>query len=196
MSYEYDIFVSYRRTPPVSTWVQNHLRPQLEQWLGAAMTTQPRIFLDVDLETGAVWPEALRHALSRSRFLVPVWSPAYFTSAWCLAEYRTMRAREDLLNLRSSHNPEGLIFPIRFNDGAAFPHEAQEIQQCDLSRWTYSAPSFAHTVEYVEFERAVRALAEEISEKLPNAPAWNAAWPAETPEPPPEPIVPVPRWTS
>jgi hypothetical protein len=53
--------------------------------------------------------------------MIPVWSPGYFTSAWCVAELRTMLKREHILLLSTEENPGGLVFPIKFSDGKFFP---------------------------------------------------------------------------
>ena len=92
--YQYDVFVSYRREPPVSEWVANHFLDGLVEWLGETMAEEPRIFVDVKrIETGTAWPDVLREALLTSRLMVSIWSPRYFRSRWCLAEHRSMRAR-------------------------------------------------------------------------------------------------------
>src|SRR4051794_13044009 len=116
--YQYDIFISYRRAPPVSDWVENHFRRLLEEWVGESFAErEPRLFIDTRVETGTDWPLELRNALLRSCLLVPVWSPRYFRSAWCMAELRSMRAREQQLGMRTQSDSSGLIFPVRFNDG-------------------------------------------------------------------------------
>ena len=180
--YEYDVFVSYRRHPPVSNWVRSYFYEQFHQWLTAARPEAPRVFIDEnDIDTGDAWPERLRRALLRSSFLVCVWTPGYFSSQWCTAELRTMLAREQCLALRTEEDPRGLVFPVKFNDVQYFPEYARAIQHLDFSTWNSTAPAFYNSPAFLAFEAATKALAETIAERLDDRPAWKPDWPVETP---------------
>jgi len=80
--YRFDLFLSYRRGGTVPDWVHNHLHPLLLDCLADELSREPRIFLDSTMETGVHWPSGLEWALRRSRLLLPIWSPPYFTSPW------------------------------------------------------------------------------------------------------------------
>src|SRR3954452_7815046 len=97
MPYRWDVFISYRRTQNVTGWVRNHLCPVLRRCLEDEMDRVPQVFVDDHLEVGQYWPDALEEVLATSRSLLAVWSPPYFTSAWCVAEWQSMRARERVL---------------------------------------------------------------------------------------------------
>jgi hypothetical protein len=183
MSYEYEIFVSYRRPPPVGDWVQLYFKPLLVQWLAEATPLAPRVFVDDQIEVGTTWPAKLRTALLRSCFLVPVWSPSYFTSPWCLAELHTMRARERVLGLRTDENPDGLIFPIRFNDGEHFAEDVKDIEYLDVTGLNRPAPAFANTEGYLDLIAMMQDFTVLLAERLKTAPPWQEGWPVETPEP-------------
>jgi hypothetical protein len=43
MNYEYDLFLSYRRDPPVSEWVNNHFYPELIKWLPLEVNRETRV---------------------------------------------------------------------------------------------------------------------------------------------------------
>lgn len=135
MSYEYEFFLSYSRKNPVGNWVRNNFHPELEQWLASFAGNAPRIFIDKDIEEGDHWPSRLENALRRSKYLVAVWSPQYFTSPWCVAEWQSMRQREALLGLGTPEAPHGLVCAVVFSDGKTFPPEAQATQRHDLSAW-------------------------------------------------------------
>ena len=195
--YTYDVFVSYRHKQPVMDWVKNHFFPLLEQWLpnGLPIEHEPRIFVDWDeIETGSAWPAKLRQALSRSRCILPIWSPDYFRSAWCLAEWKTMMERERLLGLRTEERPDGLIFPVVYFDGEHFPQEARQVQSRDLSKWNTPYPVFRDTADYVEFDRQVQMLVNELAGMIRRAPEWED-WPVVTPDAPgaDERVVKLPR---
>ena len=159
--YTYDVFVSYPHKQPAMDWVKNHFYPLLEQWLpnGLPIEHETRIFVDWDeIETGSAWPAKLSQALKRSRCILPIWSPDYFRSAWCMAEWKTMMVREQLLGLRTEQRPEGLVFPVVFFDGEHFPEEARQVQYRDLRKWNSPHPGFRETVHYVEFDRQMWSL--------------------------------------
>jgi hypothetical protein len=184
--YVYDVFVSYRHKPPVLDWIKNHFYPLLEQWLPNALPVghAAKIFVDWEaIETGAAWPAKLQQALKCSRCLLPVWSPEYFRSHWCLAEWQTMLARERQLGMRTVELAEGLIYPVTFFDGEHFPPEARDCQQKDLCCWNSPHSVFRATADYVEFDRQVQALVQELAQMIQRAPAWQD-WPVILPEAP------------
>jgi hypothetical protein len=179
--YEFDIFISYRRNGNVAQWVQNHFEPRLRECLTDELPNDPQIFLDKNMEVGARWPDELARALHRSQLLLAVWSPPYFTSRWCLAEWRTMLRRQELLRIDSSR---GLVYPIRFSDGDTFPPEARNVlQETSFKEWRLPYPQFAESQKYLDFHQAVVALAERLATRLANPPPWRPDWPILRPDP-------------
>lgn len=194
MTYEHDVFISYRRRDPVLTWVREHFAPLIERWLPEALPQEPAIFRDEDsIDTGDAWPEKLRRGVLRTRLLVAVFSPGYFRSPWCLAEFESMLEREKRHGLRSAERPDGLVYAVRFSDGEHFPEAAQALQMKDLRRFNLTAPGFRLTEPYVEFEREMQIVASEIAAMMPRAPDWRSDWPVVTPPAAPRPHAPLPR---
>lgn len=194
MTYEYDVFISYRRKDPVLPWVREHFAPQLEQWLSESLPHEPKLFRDEDsIETGSTWPLALREGLRRTRLLVAVFSPSYFRSPWCRAEFESMLRREQQLGLRTPARPDGLIYGVCFSDGEHFPEAARAIQSKDLRPWNQTAPAFPFTAAYVQFVNEMQTIAAEIAKLLPRAPEWRADWPILTPTEAPGVSTPLPR---
>lgn len=195
MGYRYDVFVSYRRSGNVGEWVRTHLVPTLTRALADELDTEPRLFLDTDgIEVGDRWPQRLEWALHRSRLLLAVWSPPYFTSRWCLAEWRTMVARQELLGVGGPQGHGGLVYPIRYSDGDRFPAEARGIhEERVFSAWGYPYPQFAQTPLYLEFHDAVRQLAGRLAARFDDVPPWQDGWPSEFPEPVPTRPAALPR---
>ncbi|BAS57367.1 hypothetical protein NIES2135_32750 [Leptolyngbya boryana NIES-2135] len=180
--YIYDVFISYRRKGPSGDWVRNHFFPLLEAWLPESLPYEPKIFIDkTEIETGTDWEFVLEQALRTSRCLIPIWSPSYFRSTWCLAEWQSMRAREQQCGFKTATNPNGLIYPIVFHDGEHFPPEAKATQQKDLKKWNSSYPSFIETRGIVELEREVQVICAEIAVMLETAPLWQNDFPVVTP---------------
>lgn len=192
--YEYDFFLSYSRRSPVREWVQNHFYPVILECLDSELDEKPEIFVDWLQEGGVDWPNNLERALKRSRFLLPVFSPQYFRSAWCMTEWRTFREREKLSNLSSVENPHGLVLPVKFSDGDHYHDEAKRTQFCcDLSAWRIPEPVFRESTEWIPFRQKLNWLAEQLARRIAKAPPWEADWPVIRSPPLGQPRAKVPR---
>ena len=182
--YEYEIFLSFPRAGGTFAWVRNHFIPILEETLTDAIGECPRIFRYTEQENGLAWEANIVRALQRSCYLIAVWGPAYFRSAWCRAEWESISRREQLLGMRTVQNPRGLVYPVIYLDGQNLPAEARAIFQhsaADLSKWALPMPQFRETREYVPFYQAMRQVAQELRDLLPQAPPWQEGWPVVTP---------------
>jgi TIR domain len=178
--YLYDVFISYRHEPPVLDWLNNHFYELLSRWLPSTLHAAPKIFIDTQVEKGAVWPAALREALKMSRCLLTIWSPEYFRSHWCLAEWKSMQKREKLLRLNPAR--AGLIYPVVFSgDKELFPPRALETQHKDLRQWNTPEPVLRSSVEWIAFDKEVQNLCRDLARIIQRAPAWRRNWPVETP---------------
>lgn len=184
--YQWDVFLSYPRADPVGPWVRDYFHPLLERWLGAATPHEPRIFFDSAVDGGTHWPSNLKEALARSRCLVAVWSPHFFRSRWCMAEWQTMREREKLLGLGTG-SQQGLVYPVVFADGDHFPTEAKEVQYAeDFRPYNIVNSAFRRTAKYGKLERQVQGLCDRLGQWLLTVPEWDPGWPIVEPEPEPE----------
>lgn len=183
--YEYDVFISYRRSGSgqAGPWVHNHFHPLLRAYLADQLCDEPRVFLDEGIGVGEYWPDKLAAALGRSKLLVAVWSPAYFRSTWCLAEWQSMRRREHHCGLATSGRTQGLVCPVIFSDSQSFPTEAQVTQARNLKPWNRPDRYFERTEKYGGLREQVEALAIEVAALLPTVPAWDPSWPLVRPEP-------------
>jgi TIR domain len=191
--YAFDVFLSYRRSGPGNSgqWVRNHFHPLLRDCLADQLGWAPRVFLDVETETGTIWPDHLEHALLRSRMLVCVWTPPYFRSPWCLAEWETMQARERLLDGRLDC---ALVYPVVFSDSDSFPPAARSRQARDLKPWSNPFPAFRDSRDYDDLYKEMTGIAIELAGMLPRTPPWTDGWPvcrpaAPTPPPPDLPML-------
>ena len=135
MQYKYDVFVSHRRLGDWPAWVQRYFLPGFKHWLGTELGAEARIFVDFDIPAGNSWPQTLATDLCLSMVLVPLWTPAYFSSDWCLKELAHMLAREQQYGLRRER-PEGLIVPLALHDGTKFPSLARTIEWVSLEECT------------------------------------------------------------
>ncbi len=176
MAYEWDVFISYPRSGQVGAWVGNHFAPVLRDCLESVLPQQPRIFIDHSLETGVAWSDALKQALLRSRLLVAVWTPPFFRSPWCMAEWESMLEREAVL--AGGRPPRGLIYPVVYSDGNHFALKAKQTQfRRDLTKFTYPQPGFRDSVAYLGFHDTMMDIAAEIETHLQTVPPWQDHWP-------------------
>jgi len=175
VDYEYDVFLSYRRHSQWPDWVRGHFHPLFHHWLGEELGVEARIFVDYEIQTGDAWPARLALALSRSKALVCLWSPMYFSSSWCTAELAHMYARERLCGYRTVEQPGGLIVPAALHDGDSFPAEARMIQQAQLQTCanTRIAP---HSLRAEELEQRIRDWVPDVRSAVLRAPKLDPAW--------------------
>jgi hypothetical protein len=171
--YQFDVFLSYRRSGPgnAAAWVRHHFHRMLEDCLADELGLAA-VFIDLAVETGAVWPPLLRDALARSKVLVAVWSPPYFRSEWCLAEWRTMEARE-----RELGGTTRLVYPVRYSDGENFPDDAKQRQHFDARQVSNPYPAFTGSHRQADLFDTVQRIAAELAGMVTVVPPWQADWP-------------------
>lgn len=184
MSYEHEIFVSYRRTQTVGTWVRNHLLPRLEARLNEVAPSTVRVFCDQQMAEGVNLPAELRRQIRGSGLLLTVWSADYFRSPWCMAEWQSFRRREEMLGLFSDDQPLGLVYPVRYADGDHFHPEARlALCRKDFSRLNYPDEAFRGSAKYLEFDDIVKEVASDLVARLPTLPPWSEQFPIVEPPP-------------
>ena len=171
MSYKYDIFISYKRHPMWDPWFVS-LKEWLEPWLSQELHREASIFLDQeDIKTGDDWREKISSALAQSRCMVCVWSPLYFQSQWCVAEWQSFAKRCDMFK-------RDLVVPARYHDGEHYPEAAQAIESADFSKYTSLSPRFWDSELALEFEQKVlRGFAITVRNAVSNAPEFNDDFP-------------------
>lgn len=194
MDYDFDIFLSYRRSAMVGQWVRNHLLPCLEERLENVAPRPVRISCDSQMEGGSNWPAELKQRLQHSALLLPVWSADYFRSRWCMAEWGSFRKREETLGLFSTQNPQGLVYPVRYADGEYFHPDAQNTQvRRDFSHLNFPYESFKSSEKYLVFDTQVQEMAQDLVQKIQTVPPWRANFPLVEPEPMAPLVLPRPK---
>lgn len=192
--YEFDVFLSYSRKGGSPGWVHHHFHPKLRDCLTDEIGYVPSIFLDHQMDPGTVWTSDLERALSRSKILVSVYSPQYFRSDWCLAEWQSMAAREQLLGLASRDLTQGLIFPVLYSDSANFPDFGKDRMWHDMKGLDSPDPMFQQTPDWLKFHHKMRTIAANLADLLGNVPEWRPDWPIVRPEVPIPPKTSFPGW--
>jgi hypothetical protein len=144
---------------------------------------EPSVFVDQDIDYGSDWPDTLAHALHRSCHMLAIWSPSYFRSKWCVAEWETIRERERQAGLRTGGIGTSLIYPVVYSDGESFPPDAKRTQsRVDLHDYAYPYEQFKKSEKYLAFFDKITLIADELKTRLDSVPDWNAEWPMLKPQ--------------
>lgn len=175
--YKFDVFISYCRHGNVRKWLENHFYQKLVDCLADQFAPAPKVYVDWTMPRGVHWPSELEKAVRHTKIMVPVLTPQYFESRWCMAEWRSMREREKMLSLAGPNIPQTLRYPILFADSKNFPDEGRELSWEDFKEFAHPDPGFQDSREYMPFHKRVVTLAEDLAGLLARVPAWQADWP-------------------
>jgi hypothetical protein len=193
--YKFDLFISYSRYGSVQKWLLNHFYKKLCECLADQFAPPPRVYLDRGMARAVHWPSDLQTALLHSKIMIQLLTPHYFTSAWCMAELRSMQAREKLLGLAGPEISQGLIYPILYSDSENFPIEERQRSWLDFKEFAHPDPVYQQTTEFVHFHRKVNELASDLVQLVRQVPDWQPDWPiVEKPDPVLIPPPPLPRF--
>jgi hypothetical protein len=170
MAYTYFVFVSYLRERRWNQWsldFQELLEGYLRDYFKDA-----RVFVDQsDIDEGSDWPHKLAEALACSRIIVPLLSPAYFDSQWCVHELDLMMERA-----KKTGPDRNLIVPVIVQSGAAgsFPDEVNRIQATIFEHLRIITND--ENPMYGELSIAIKKLTPKIVKAIESAPRFDSAW--------------------
>ena len=176
MSYEYDVFLSYRRNPWWSKVVHilhRQIEERLQFDLGGEM--QVRVFRDqTGVDIGTEYPQELGRKLAASKTFVPILWPEYFAPGrhWCKAELEQMVARRNAM--RAQGIGTSLIFPVKIHEFVP-KQEIGDIQTLDVSRRItplMTMSSWDSQRLWKELEPLTIALERTIRDPPPYDPEW------------------------
>ena len=175
--YEYDIFISYPHENDHLMWVHEFFLDKFSLYLKQELFRTPSIYVDKQRNMpGVTWPLGLKAALAQSKILLPIWSIDYFKSDWCRAECAVMLYREQQLQYRTVHKPEGLILPVRLFDGKGYPKFANRIASLDCTNYNIIFEGYKETGQYYALLQLVKDWVPEVARSIRSAPPWNADW--------------------
>src|ERR1035437_1784667 len=178
MSYQHDIFISYRRNPETYVWITEHFVPLLKLHVELELGRKPEIYVDSQIESGTSWPASLRAALGASRVLIALWSANYLASVWCTEELSHMLAREREAKLRTIDRPHGVVIPAFIHDGEKFPPDLGHIQHFEVQK-CFNVRMARNSPRAEELDAALTAQAPAIAACIDHAPTWRKAWPKQ-----------------
>lgn len=145
---EYDVYVSARRDPFISAWLKEFL-PLFRSWVSDLAGHDISIFLDEN--PGADRAE-LRSVLDRSKCLLAIVTPAYFQSQWNKLEWDAFEVSR----------PDAIVPILLRGTYEALPAEARRIHMANFTDYVFIGEGFQKTQAYVEFQGAIRRLAERV----------------------------------
>jgi hypothetical protein len=177
VTYQYDVFLSYRRANDWPRFIENHFLPKFRHWLDATLGRTSSIFFDVrDIETGESWPYRLADSLAHSKVMVCLWSREYFTSRWCEAELTQMLARRKSIT-GPLGPPPPLILAVAIHDSEDLDPSLADIQRFPLQ--DYSNPWIAEGSLVAErLSMELEKLARDVAAALARAPDYDPTWPS------------------
>jgi hypothetical protein len=180
VSFRWDVFLSYRRTPSVTAFTTGLLRHALEAKLPNVLGRQPSIFYDTrDIAVGEDWREALGDAHQRSRCVVAVLCGDYFNSAHCRGEFESMYTRQ-----------AARVVPVRWGDGHWWSEQGKSLQHTDMERW--ATFTWGRVKQDRRFLGAVDRVCEAIA-RASEAAVWSEDAPLLRPEIAPRPPTSLPE---
>ena len=177
VAYQYDVFLSYRRSNDWARFVEEQFLPMFKHWLDTTLGRASSIFFDVrDIETGESWPYRLANALACSKVMVCLWSLEYFhSSQWCEAELSQMMARRK--SLAGRLGPPPLILAAVIYDCENLDPSLADIQWFSIEK--YSNPWIGKgslTAERLSME--LKKFARDVADALTHAPEYDPTWPS------------------
>lgn len=176
MSYAHPVFISYKHSPTLDYWLPTYFEPLFQEYLDnflASHRYKGLIFRDSKLEAGDRWRQKIATLLKSSCTLLTFWSPQYFESPYCWAEWLTFRQREIELKMSDS----GLVVPVLACEGDAFPQDAELTQAVDLSKFVTKCRGFENMPQFMDFESAVKDLARNVAQRVKASPEFRPDWP-------------------
>lgn len=176
--YRYDVFVSYRRSPLMLSWVTGVV-DRMTEWASNALGGPDiSVFFDTAAITpGDDWPTRLQEGVRDSRALLAIWCPRYFQSAYCVGEFMSFVHRA------SEYGSGQLVVPITYHDGEHFPDEAKRIQQFDASDFAGTTGGFWNSPRADELDQKLIPLAAELARAVERAPDYDPDFPIRLEDP-------------
>ena len=168
-NWEFDIYVSYSPASggALDRWISAFV-DTLREYLFLELPERPRVFMDRKrLISGDSYPEDLSDALSRSKLLLALLTPAYFESQWSNHEWDFFEEREKMLNSAP------LIIPVLLRGGDWAPPKFRERANYDVSEFvglgrpnlSLRQPKMAHMIQNLasQLGRRIRAMDDDSS---------------------------------
>jgi hypothetical protein len=176
MSYQHDVFISYKRELNWTDWTRAHFKELLKSYLQQDLGRPPEVFLDERLESdfGIDWVKGLGEHLATARVAIVLFSRDYFVSDWCLHELDLMLERAQKI-VGGTYPESRLIIPVIGHDGELIPDIVARIAPCDVRDYRITCIN-KHSLDYHEFSKRIRNLSPKVAQAINDVPAFDPAW--------------------
>jgi hypothetical protein len=181
VSYQHDIFVSYKRHPETLEWIKEHFLPLLDLQVGLELGVDPEIYVHEitdQIPAGTAWPAELGEEIGNSKILIALWSGTYVNSVWCMRELCSMMARELETSTKDSLKKYRLVIPVVVHDGDKIPQGLALTQRLDL-RACYNTRMRRDSAKAEELSDKIQKHAPGIAGAIAHAPEWKEKWTLE-----------------
>ncbi len=175
--WDYDLYVSYAHHTggALTEWIQAFIS-SISEYLELEMDAPPRIFFErVSLNSGSSFPKQLDQAITRSKLMLALLTPAYFASKWNNLEWEAFAKREQ----NSLADSVFCIFPVVLRGHSVLPTYVEERRYLDFSKHVNLKDPEA-ALRHPDAARGIADLATDIARQLSMAPL--------RPNPPPKEI--------
>jgi len=176
MTYQHDVFISYKREANWTPWTRDHFKSLLQSYLQQDLGHLPDIFIDerIESEIGEDWVQSLGKHLATSRVAVVVFSGDYFSSDWCIHELDLMLERVEKCHF-AAHAAGRLIIPVIGHDGELIPDPIARMTAADIRKYRIAWIN-KDTLDYHEFSKLMREFSPKIAKAINEAPAFEDDW--------------------
>lgn len=141
MPFEHACFISYCHDDGI---VMRGLMKQVEDGLNSALglfIKGKKVYTDEKLQPGDDFEKKLAKAICQSVCLIPIYTPSYEESDFCLREFALMEEIEEkrmrVLNKKITHD-ERMIIPIIIRGKNDLPSKISNIHYCDCTSMSLS----------------------------------------------------------
>lgn len=174
MAYKHIAFLSYKFNDHSDYWhvqTKDLLVDYLRKKLGLP---DANLFFvkSSNVPTGTV-DDMLSDAAQASKVVIAFFSPSYFRSKWCIAEFRTFLEREDALQLQ----PGTLAFAFRLTPVYGIPEWARNLHHTDLSKYFVLHKQFWSSDHGAKLKEELQRHASHIAQKIMDAPEYHPGFP-------------------
>lgn len=175
MSYQYDIFLSYKRDPETYRWIKDHFEPLLTHSVALELGRSVSVFIDDQIEAGSSWPVELGMKIGQSRIIAPLFSRTYFSSRWCCLELSLMLSREKEVGYRTTAKPNILIVPAAIHDGSSYPAYVGHIQHFGIQN-CFNVRMGVNSPRAEELADILSKKSSAFADAIKHAPRWRTNW--------------------
>jgi Mrp family chromosome partitioning ATPase len=154
----YDLYVSARRDAFIETWLKEFL-PLFTSWASDLVGRELAVFVSSDVADE--YPAVMRAALERSTVLLAIVTPTHFQAPINREEW----------NMFLEARPNAIVPVVLRGALDALPPDVRRMQPFDFRDYAIVGEGFQKTQTYVEFQGAIRQMAERVADLIANSPA-------------------------